>query len=386
MIDLDANATTRLAPEVLDAMLPWLTEGYANPSGGYTAAKRSRTAIDQARVQVSDLIGCLPEELSFSGSGTESINTAIYSMDRLAGEGTALSSAVEHSAVLRCIKSLPRKVSLVPVGHDGVLKLSDLEDKIKDAAFVSLMLANNETGVLQPISQVCAIAHTRGIPVHTDAVQAAGKIKVNVKEIGCDMLSISAHKFHGPRGIGALFVKSGLDFSPLLLGGEQEAGRRSGTENTAAIVGMGVAAELAAKALAAGEMERIRRLRDQFEDHLLSKISGCTRNGDADRRLTNTSNLAFEGCDSDGLIILLDAFNVWASAGAACMTGKREASHVLKAMGLTEEAAKSCLRLSFSRLSTSEDGALAAKLLIKAVERLRSVQGGGVGPVAIFTK
>lgn len=385
VIDLDANATTAMLPEVLDAMLPWLSGNHANPSGSYGTAKLARKAIDEARGHVAALIGADAEEIVFTGSGTESVNTALHSLDMLAGEGVALVSAIEHSAVLRFAESRGRGVSRIPVTPGGRIDLDAFQAACEGAAYVSVMAANNETGIIQPLREVIGIAREHGIPVHSDAVQAAGKIPIDVRANPVEMLSISAHKFHGPKGVGALYVRRGLDFSPLLHGGGQEKGRRSGTENTAGIVAMGEAARLAKDALADGTSERIRQMRDSFEKTVLDGVAGCIRNGDPDHRLPNTSHLSFDGCDSAGLLILLDEAGLACSAGSACMTGKQKPSHVQLAMGIPGHRAKTSLRFSFSRLTTEEDAADAARKAISAVEKLRRVQGSGIGPVAIYT-
>jgi cysteine desulfurase len=380
MIYADANATTPLLPEVLEAMLPWLCGGHANPSGSYAAAKRARAAIDQARAQVAALIGAEPEEIVFTGCGTESVNTALRSLDALCGPGAAVVSAIEHSAVLRCVENLPRETRLVPVDGGGRLVLDGFDALLDGAAFVSIMAANNETGVIQPLREVAAMAAARGLPVHTDAIQAGGKIPLDVKAPGVDLLSLSAHKFHGPTGVGALYVRSGLKFEPLLRGGGQEGGRRSGTENTAGIVGMGAAAALAE----VGACTLLAEVRDAFEQAVLTSISGVTVNGDPAHRLPNTSHLSFDQCDASGLLILLDGAGVACSAGSACMTGKQRPSHVQLAMGIPPERAKNSLRFSFSRLNTVEEAVRAAGLLARAVEKLRRVQGPGVGPVVVY--
>jgi cysteine desulfurase len=385
MIYLDANATTPLLPEVLDAMLPWLREGYANPSGSYAAAKLARKAIEQARAQVAELIGAEPEEIIFTGGGTESVNTALRSLDALAGPGTAVVSAIEHSAVLRCVENLARERKLVPVDAGGRLDASALAAALDGAAFVSIMAANNETGVIQPLREVAELARERGLPVHSDAVQAAGKIPLDARESGVDLLSLSAHKFHGPKGVGALYLRRGLRFTPLLWGGGQEAGRRSGTENTAAIVGMGAAAASAMRYFTNPPETPMSAMRDAFESLVLAELSGVTANGDRAHRLPNTSHLSFDQCDAAGLLILLDEAGVACSAGSACMTGKQKPSHVQLAMGIPEQRAKSSLRFSFSRLSTMEDALAAAAAVRKAVEKLRRVQGPGVGPVVVYT-
>lgn len=385
MIDLDANATTQLLPEVLDAMLPWLRDGYANPSGAYAAAKIARKAIEQARCQVAELMCAEPEEIVFTGGGTESVNTALRSLDALAGPGTAYVSAIEHSAVLRCVENLPRETRLATVNAGGRLELDAFASHIENAAFVSIMMANNETGIIQPLREVTEIAHGRGLPVHSDAVQAAGKIPLNVRESQIDLLSLSAHKFHGPKGMGALYIRRGLKFKPLLWGGGQESGRRSGTENTAGIVGMGAAALCALRDLTHPPEFPMRALRDAFENGILAELSGVTVNGDLAHRLPNTSHLSFDGCDAAGLLILLDEAGIACSAGSACMTGKQRPSHVQLAMGIPELRAKSSLRISFSRLSTMDDALAAVRAIKKAVEKLRTVQGPGVGPVVVYS-
>ncbi|WP_411825968.1 cysteine desulfurase family protein [Luteolibacter sp. AS25] len=385
MIDLDANATTAILPEVLDAMLPWLSGNHSNPSGSYRTAKLARNAIAKAREQVAGLIGAEPEEIVFTGSGTESVNTALNSLNKLAGEGSALTSGIEHSAVLRFLESRGREVLMTGVNRSGVLDLEAFERSCATAGYVSVMAANNETGIIQPLGKVVKAAKKFGLPVHTDAIQAVGKVTMDVKELAVDMLSMSGHKFHGPKGIGALYIRSGLEFSPFLRGGGQESGRRSSTENTASIVAMGKAAEIAAEGVASGVYQTISKFRDEFENFLLNNVEGCTRNGDPTERLPNTSHLSFDGCDAAGLLILLDNAGIACSAGSACMTGKQKPSHVQIAMGIPEERAKTSLRFSFSRLNTREEGLVAAEAVKKAVEKLRNVQGSGIGPVAIYT-
>lgn len=381
MIYLDANATTPLLPEVLEAMLPWLREGFANPSGSYAGAKLARKAIDQARGQVAELIGADAGEIIFTGGGTESVNTALHSLDRLTAQGHAVVSAIEHSAVLRCVETLTREVTRVPVTSGGRLEMAQFAQALDNAAYVSLMAANNETGVIQPLQEAAALARERGLPVHSDAIQVVGKIPLDVRELGVDLLSISAHKFHGPKGVGALFVREGLRFKPLLEGGGQEAGRRSGTENTAGIVGMGAAASLMLRS----PQEPLATMRDAFEAAVLAEIPGATLNGDGAHRLPNTSHLSFDQCDAAGLLILLDEAGIACSAGSACMTGKQRPSHVQLAMGIPEARAKSSLRLSFSRLNTLNEALLAAGILKQAVAKLRRVQGAGLGPVVVYS-
>lgn len=384
MIFLDANASTPIRAEVLDAMLPWLRDGYANPSGSHREAKRARAAIDTARGQVAAWLGALPEEIVFTSGGTESVNTALRALDRNAGPGHGLISAIEHSAVLRCAETLDREVMLVPVNQAGRIEVERLAEGLEGAAFVSIMTANNETGVIQPIREVCTLAKSLGVPVHTDAVQAAGKIPIKVRDLGVDLASFSAHKFHGPKGVGALFVRCGTAFTPLLLGGGQEGGRRSGTENTAGIVGMGAAAAAMAKLQETRLSAQLAALRDAFESKVLEDIPGVTVNGDLRHRLPNTSHLSFDGCEAAGLLILLDEAGIACSAGSSCMSGKHRPSHVQVAMGIDEIRARSSLRFGFSSLNTMGETFAAAVMVKRAVERLRRVQGAGVGPVQVY--
>ncbi len=385
MIYADANATTPMLPEVLDEMMPWLRDGYANPSGSHSAAKRARAAIERAREQVAGLMGAEPEEIVFTGCGTESVNTALHSFDALCGPGAAVVSAIEHSAVLRCAENFSREVRRVPVDAGGRLDVQAFAGALDGAAFVSIMAANNETGVIQPLRELAELARAHGLPVHSDAVQAVGKIPLDVREFGIDLLSLAAHKFHGPKGVGALYIRRGLKFEPLLRGGGQEAGRRSGTENTAGIVGMGAAAACAARYLSESGAAAVAAIRDAFEARVLTEISGVLANGDPTHRLPNTSHLSFEQCDAAGLLILLDEAGVACSAGSACMTGKQKPSHVQIAMGIPETRAKSSLRFGFSRLNTMDEAHAAADALKKAVKKLRRVQGPGVGPVVVYS-
>lgn len=381
MMYLDANATTPLGPEVLEAMLPWLRDGFANPSGSYTTAKSARKAIDQARGEVAALIGADAGEMVFTGGGTESVNMALHSLDHLVGEGRAVVSAIEHSAVLRYVESRTRDVGYLPVNAGGRVEMAAVADILQSAAYISVMAANNETGVIQPLGEIAALARERGLPIHSDAIQAAGKFSMDVRGLGVDLLSLSAHKFHGPKGIGALFVREGLRFHPLMQGGGQESGRRSGTENTAAIVGMGAAAAWVMRQ----ENELLPLLRDTFEQSVLAKVSGVFVNGDVSQRLSNTSHLSFDDCDAAGLLILLDEAGVACSAGSACMTGKQKPSHVQLAMGIPEARAKSSLRFSFSRLNTMAEAFKAAEIVANVVRKLRRVQGAGVGPVTVYS-
>lgn len=384
VLDLDANATTPLAEPVFEAMVPWLRDRHGNPSGTHRMAKEAREAIERARVSVATLVGGKPDEIVFTSGGTESVATALLSLDRLCGKGKMLTSAIEHSCVLRTGESITRGMKCLAVSPDGAVDLNQID--LSGAAFVSLMMANNETGVLQPVRDVAQKCRAAGLPIHTDAIQAVGKVPIEVGFVDVDMLSISAHKFHGPKGVGALWVREGLRFEALLRGGGQERGRRSGTENVASIVGMGVAAELAIQELDHDGWYRIRNLRDAFESILLDQLDGVVINGRRDSRLPNTTHISFEGCDAGGLLILLDDLGLACSAGSSCMSGKQKPSHVQLAMGIPVEQAKTSLRFCFSRYSRQNDAVEASRLVIRAVRKLRSVQGEGVGPVVIHSQ
>jgi cysteine desulfurase len=392
VIYLDANATTPLLPEVLDAMLPWLREGFHNPNASYRGAKEARRAIEGARAQVAALIGAEPDEIVFTGGGTESTNAALKWLARLVGRksGRVVTSAIEHSAVLKPVETFEEvgySVERVGVDAGGRLDLDTFREACELAreggGFASVMWVNNETGVIQPVEEACATAKENGLAFHTDAIQAAGKIPVNVREVPVDFLSLSAHKFHGPKGVGALYIRSGARFEPLLRGGGQEKDRRSGTENTAGIVGLGKAAELAAARIAAKETPRA--LRDAFEAKVVDAVKGVSVNGDLLHRLPHTSHLSFTGCEAAGLLILLDDLGIACSAGSACMTGKQQPSHVQKAMGFSDAKAKSSLRFGFSCMNTMEEALEAAGSVAKSVEKLRRVQGGNTGPVVVYS-
>jgi cysteine desulfurase len=392
VIYLDANATTPLLPEVLEAMLPWLREGFHNPNASYRGAKEARKAIEEAREKVAALIGAQPDEIVFTGGGTESTNSALKWLARLVGRkaGRVITSAIEHSAVLKPCETFGEvgyAVTRIGVDAGGRLDLDEFRAACESAreggGFASVMWANNETGVIQPVEEACAIAKESGLAFHTDAIQAVGKIPVNVGEVPVDFLSLSAHKFHGPKGVGALYIRSGCRFEPLLRGGGQEKDRRSGTENTAGIVGLGKAAELAMERHS--KKETPASLRNAFEAKVVGELEGVTVNGDLLHRLPGTSHLSFTGCEAAGLLILLDDLGVACSAGSACMTGKQQPSHVQKAMGFSDPKAKSSLRFGFSCLNTMEEAMAAAEAVKKSVEKLRRVQGGSTGPVVVYS-
>jgi cysteine desulfurase len=394
VIYLDSNATTPLLPEVTEAMLPWLGGRFCNPNASYRGAKEARKAIEAARARVAALIGAEPEEIVFTGGGTESTNTALKWLARWIGRksGRVVTSAIEHSAVLKPVETFEQvgyAVDRVGVDAGGRLDLEAFRAACDAAAegggFVSLMAVNNETGVIQPLAEAAVLAKERGLAVHSDAIQAVGKIPVDVRALGVDFLSLSAHKFHGPKGVGALYIRKGCRFEPLIRGGGQESGRRGGTENVAGIVGLGEAARLAAERLADGAHEAVRALRDRFESRVAGEIDGVTVNGDQIHRLPQTSHLSFAGCGAEGLLILLDEKDIACSAGSACMTGQRQPSHVQKAMGFSDTKARSSLRFGFNVLNTAEEIERAADAVEAAVTKLRGVQGGHTGPVVIHS-
>jgi cysteine desulfurase len=385
MIYLDNNATTRIAPEVLEAMLPWLADHYGNPSSGYRFGRDARKAVERAREQVATLIGAQPGEIVFTSGGTESNNAAIRSALALRPDcRTLVSSTVEHSAVEEVLKhhqSTGYGLRLNPVDSTGQLDLEAWRMSLAEGsvAIASLILANNETGVLSPLAQAAAIAAEHGVYFHTDAVQAVGKIPLNVSALTVHALSLSAHKLHGPKGIGALYLNRHARFEPQTLGGGQEQDRRSGTENVPAIVGFGVAAELAVRHLA--EAGRIAALRDAFEAAVIAELPDVAINGEPANRLPNTSNLYFPGVDGEGILILLDEAGVCCSPGSACSTGAVQPSRIVRAMGHSAARARSSVRFSLSRFTSAEEIEAAAAAVVKAVGKLRVVMPGGGGRV-----
>lgn len=379
MIYLDSNATTCVAPEVVEAMLPFLRERFVNPSAGYAAARGVRRAVEGAREQVAGLIGARADEMIFTSCGTESINAVHASARALWPERRRLIvGATEHAAVLESAarwRENGGEVAVAPVGRDGVVDLAALKALLAETetALVSIMWANNETGVVAPMAEVVAAAHAAGAQVHADAVQAAGKLPLDVSAAPVDYLSLSGHKMHAPKGIGALFVSRRMRFQPLLAGGGQEGGRRGGTENVAGMVAMGLAAELMARALADGTEEKVRGLRDAFELALRAALPEVVINGADAPRLGTTSSVTIPGVDAAGLLILLDKAGVACSAGSACHTGALHPSHVLEAMGLDATHAGSTLRFSWSRFNTPADGDAAVDAVARAVGRMREM-------------
>ncbi len=374
MIYLDNNATTPVDPRVREAMLPFLGENFGNPSSPHAPGRSVREAVEQARGQTASLIGAKADEIVFTSGGTESINTAIRgALAAQPGKRHIVTSSIEHSATKNLCAQLEREgceVTWLRVDAGGRPDCDEYKSALRDdTAIVSLVWANNETGVLFPIEGMARTADERRIVFHADAVQAAGKISIDLARVPAHLLSLSAHKIHGPKGVGALFVRSGLGLPPLLLGGGQEHGRRAGTENVPGIVGFGVAAELAKIALA-DEMPRVAQMRDDFEKGVRLRFPTARFHGDPGHRLPNTSNFALPGLAATDLLAALDRLGVCCSVGSACVSGSPHASHVLRAMGVDDEEAKSSLRFSFSRMNTDADvrGALAA--LDGAAQRL----------------
>jgi cysteine desulfurase len=378
---LDNNATTPVAPEVFDAMEPYLAREFGNPSSIYRLASVTRKALDKAREQVAALIGAEADEILFTSCGSESDNTAILSaLSKAEPQEVLVTSRIEHAAVLNLATRLREEGrGVIEVGVDtaGRLDMAEFGSALEaGAGAVSLMWANNETGVLFPIAELAELARERGIPFHTDAVQAVGKAPINVKALGVDYLAMSGHKLHAPKGVGALYIRKGAPFRPFLVGGHQESGRRGGTENVASIVGFGAAAELAAAHLAE-ENTRVRALRDRLEQGLLTSCSNARLNGDPLHRLPNTTNISFEFVEGEAILLLLDHFGIAASSGSACTTGSLEPSHVLRAMDVPYTAAHGSIRFSFSRYNTDADVDRVLEVMPGLIERLRSLSPFG---------
>jgi cysteine desulfurase len=375
MVYLDNNATTRPAPEVLEAMLPYLTERWGNPSSAYLFGHELTQALEAAREQVTALLNAEPRELIFTSCGTESINSALQSaLVTQPGKRHVVTTSVEHSATLKFCAFLEKQgyeITRLAVSHKGALDLTLLEKSIRpDTALVSVMSANNETGVLFPVAAIAEICRSRGVLCHTDAVQMAGKLKLDVKELSVDFLSISGHKFHAPKGVAALYVKRGTKFQPFLIGGGQERSRRGGTENVASIVGLGRAAELALANCS--QQSRLGALRDKLENGIIQSVPGTQVNGGREPRLPNTSNVAFEGVEAEGILLLLDKAGICASSGSACTTGSLDPSHVLLAMGCGAAHARSSIRFSLGIDNSDADVDHALQHLPGIIEKLRA--------------
>ena len=378
VIYLDNNATTKVAPEVVDVMLPYLSEYYGNPSSMHSFGGDVAAHIKQARENVANLIGATADEIVFTSCGTESDGTAIRAaIESNPDRKHIVTSRVEHPAVKNLYETLSKKgyrVTFVPVDSQGRLDLDYLYDNLSDdTAVVSLMWANNETGVIFPIEEISQKIKDRGIVFHTDAVQAVGKIPMNINETGVDLLSLSGHKLHAPKGIGVLYIRRGTKYSPFMIGGHQEKGRRGGTENVASIVALGKAAELAQKHLDDGGYEHIGRLRDKLETTLLAQVSHSMVNGDREHRLLNTTSIAFEYVEGEAILLMMNEHGICASSGSACTSGSLEPSHVLRAMGVPFTAAHGSIRFSFSRYTTEEEIDVVIEKTPPIIERLRSM-------------
>ncbi|MGW8303454.1 MAG: cysteine desulfurase NifS, partial [Desulfobacterales bacterium] len=378
VIYVDNNATTMVAPEVLDAMMPYFSENYGNPSSMHSFGGNVAGAIEIARENVANLIGATPQEIVFTSCGTESDGTAIRAaIESYPAKKHLVTSRVEHPAIKNLYEALSKKgyrTTFVPVDRKGKLDIDYLYDSLSDdTAIVSIMWGNNETGVIFPIEEISREVKRRGILFHTDAVQAVGKLPINVGETGVDMLSLSGHKFHSPKGIGVLYIRRGTKFSPFMIGGHQEKGRRGGTENTASIIGLGKAAELAGAHLAQNGYERISRLRDRLEQTLLDKVPNALINGDPANRLPNTTSVAFEYVEGEAILLMMNEYGICASSGSACTSGSLEPSHVLRAMGVPFTAAHGSIRFSLSRYNTEDDIDVILEKLPPIIERLREL-------------
>lgn len=378
LIYLDNSATTPLHPEALDAMLPYLKEQYGNPSSIYSLGQAAKDAVENARAEVAKAIGAKPSEIYFTGCGSEADNWAIKGLARAKSKkgNHIISSAIEHHAVLHTLESLEKEgfaVTYLPVDSDGKISIDDLKAAIRpETILITIMAANNEIGTIEPLAEIGAVAKEHGIVFHTDAVQAVGSIPVNVTEMQIDMLSMSAHKFRGPKGVGALYVKNGIRPEIFMHGGAQERARRAGTENVASIVGMGKAISLATGALSE-KMQKISALRDYLIAGIQEKIPYIKLNGHPTDRLPGNVNFSFQFIEGESLLLLLDLNGIAASSGSACTSGSLDPSHVLLALGLPHEIAHGSLRLSIGEQNTKEEMDKVLELLPAIVQRLRDM-------------
>ncbi len=374
----DNAATTSLAPEVLEQMMPYLTEEFGNPSSLYSFASKAKEGVEKAREQVANAIGATAREIYFTAGGSESDNWAIKGAAvalKKKGKTHIISSKFEHHAVLHALDSLKRDgftITLLDVHSDGLVRIEDLENAItEDTGLVTIMYANNEIGTIQPIAEIGKLCREKGILFHTDAVQAVGNLPIDVVKENIDMLSMSAHKFHGPKGVGALYCRKGVAFPNLINGGAQERGRRAGTENVPGIVGLGAAIERAVNTIDE-RTERLTAIRDHFIKEAL-KIERSRLNGDPKRRLPSNVNMCFEGIEGESLLLMLDMKGICASSGSACTSGSLDPSHVLLSIGLKHEVAHGSLRLSFSEDASLEDADYILEALPPIIDRLRQM-------------
>jgi cysteine desulfurase len=372
---MDNNATSPLLPQVLEAMRPYFIEEFGNASSIHHHGQNTRAAVERSRESVAALLGCRPSEVVFTSGGTEGDNLAIFGLVK-AGEHV-ITSTIEHHAVLHACKELQKRgceVTFVPVDGRGLVDPADVKRALrKNTKLISIMMANNETGVVQPVAEIGLIAKEADVYFHTDAVQAAGKIPIEVNAIGCDLLSISGHKMHAPQGIGALYVRKGTLIEPLFYGGNHERQRRAGTENVPGIVALGKAAEIAAAGLKDGSIERLGKLGDHLQSEILRKIEDTGVNGDGAPRVPTTTNIHFDHIEGEALVIALDLKGLAVSTGAACSSGAIEPSHVLTAMGLPADQARASLRFSLGKQTTSEDIDFALSIIPETVGRLREL-------------
>ncbi len=376
-IYMDNNATTQVAPEVVEEMMPYFGQFYGNPSSMHTFGGNVGMKLKEARAKLADLLGARPDEIVYTSCGTESNSTAIYAALRSNPDKRhIITSKVEHPAVKNLVEYLSHngyRATFVPVDAKGNLDLDYFYDHLsEDTAIVSLMWANNETGVIFPVEEIAEKVNSIGAVFHSDSVQTVGKLPIDMDSNQIDMLSLSGHKLHAPKGVGALYVRKGTKFAPFLLGGHQEHGRRGGTENVASIIALGKAAELAARNIEA-ENERVKFLRDKLENALLEKIPNSMVNGDTQNRLPNTSSVAFEYVEGEAILLMMDEYNICASSGSACTSGSLEPSHVLRAMGVPFTAAHGSIRFSLSIYNTEEEVDLIIEKMPPVIERLRKM-------------
>lgn len=377
VVYLDNNATTKVAEEVFGEMAPYFCELYGNPSSMHSFGGKCEKKIKQARERVASLIGAEPDEIVFTSCGTESDNAAIWgTLNSYPKKRHIITTRVEHPAVKNPFEYLSKhgyRVNFLPVDKEGRLNLDDLDRVLTpDTAVVSIMWANNETGVIFPVEEAAKLAKSRGIAFHTDAVQTVGKIPIDMKKSAVDLLSLSGHKLHGPKGIGALYIRRGTRFSPFIIGGHQESGRRGGTENVASIIGLGKACELAAHYME-DENTRVKALRDKLENGILGRIPNVYVNGDRINRLPNTTSLSFEYIEGEAILLLLNEYGICASSGSACTSGSLEPSHVLRAMGVPFTCAHGSIRFSLSRYNTEEEIDYTLGKMPAIIEKLRNL-------------
>jgi cysteine desulfurase len=372
---LDNNATTPVLPEVFEAMRPYFGERFGNASSIHHHGQETRAAVEDARESVAGLLGCSAAEIVFTSGGTESDNLAIAGW--VAAGDHVITSSIEHHAVLHACKHLEKigcEVTILPVDGRGLIDPSDVRRALRpNTKLISVMMANNETGVLQPVEEIGKIASEGNVLFHTDAVQAAAKVPISVRQIGCDALSISGHKIHAPQGVGALYVKKGTRIQPLFYGGRHERSRRAGTENVPGIVGLGKAAEIAKQALDRGEAQKVAAMRDRLEQGILAQVDEAGLNGKGATRVPNTTNLHFDHIDGEAAVIALDLMGLAVSTGAACSSGAIEPSHVLIAMGLRPDQARASIRFSLGKQTTGTDIDFALSLVPETVARLRAI-------------